>query len=248
MSLVKMATTYSKLIICEKPTACDKISKILDESGKPKKIKEKNVTFYQARRNNEDILVVSGIGHLFTVERQDEENKWEYPFWDTKWVPSYIKDRKAKHTKTFVEFIEKLSTECKTFINACDYDLEGSTIGYNILKFCCPPKSVDAAKRMKFSTLTQKGIIDAYNNLLPNLDFNLIEAGLTRHEVDFIYGINLSIALVSAIKSTELMKWYLLSIGRVQGPTLTFIEEREKKIQSFVPKPYWTIDGKAKFG
>ncbi len=243
-----MATTYSKLIICEKPTACVKISKILDESGKPKKLIENKVTFYQARRNNEDILIVSGIGHLFTVERQDEENKWEYPFWDTKWIASYIKDKKAKHTKPFIEFIEKLSKNCKTFINACDYDLEGSTIGYNILKFCCPPKSDETAKRMKFSTLTQKGILNAYDNLLPSLDYNLIEAGLTRHEVDFIYGINLSIALVSAVKSTDLLKFYLLSIGRVQGPTLTFIEERERKIQSFVPKPYWTIEGKAKIG
>jgi len=243
-----MASVSKKLIICEKPTACAKISQILDDTGKPKKIKENNVTFYHARRQSDDLIVVSGIGHLFTVQRKDDKIKWEYPFWDTKWIATYEKNRKAKHTKNFIEFIQKLAKDCDTFINACDYDLEGSTIGYNILKFCCPPKSVETARRMKFSTLTQKGITDAYQNLLPSLNYNLVEAGLTRHEVDFIYGINLSTALVSAVKNSEILKFYLLSIGRVQGPTLAFIEEKNRKIQSFVPKPYWTIDGTVKIG
>ncbi|MHA1377282.1 MAG: DNA topoisomerase I [Candidatus Helarchaeota archaeon] len=243
-----MASVSKKLIICEKPTACEKISKILDDAGKPKKLKENKVTFYQAKRKGEDLIIVSGIGHLFTVERKDEENKWKYPFWDTKWKATHLTNKKMKHIKNFIDFIEKLSKNCNLFINACDYDLEGSTIGYNILKYCCPPNSAESAKRMKFSTLTQKGIIDAYDNLLPTLNFNLVEAGLTRHEVDFIYGINLSTALVSAVKQSDILKFYLLSIGRVQGPTLSFIEEKNRKIQSFVPKPYWTIDGKAKIG
>jgi DNA topoisomerase-1 len=101
------------------------------------------------------------------------------------------------------------------------------------------------AKRMKYSTLTEEDIRKSYNQLLPTLDFLLIEAGLTRHEVDWLYGINLSRALTFALKSCN-GYFATLSTGRVQGPTLKFIESREKMIRCFVPAPYWII--KAKVG
>ena len=78
---------------------------------------------------------------------------------------------------------------------------------------------------------------------MPTLDFALVEAGLTRHEVDWLYGINLSRALTQAAQNCS-GQYATLSTGRVQGPTLRFLEAREKTINCFVPTPYWTITAK----
>lgn len=240
------------LIIAEKPTAMKKISEILDEQGKPKKKILNGVTYYRAERQKKELFIVSALGHLFTVEEIKEPGQkgWIYPIFDIKWVPAneVLKRAKSKTQKkrgidveNMINSIKEISNQCDQFINACDYDLEGATIGFNVLEFCCGSDAINKAKRMKFSTLTKKEIVDAYNNPLANLNFNLIDAGLCRHEVDYIYGINLTHALTIAAKSAEGINYYLLSIGRVQGPTLATVFEKEKDINVFVPKPYWQL-------
>ena len=123
--------------------------------------------------------------------------------------------------------------------SACDWDIEGSLIGYTILKYAC--QGADRhAQRMKFSTLTEKELREAYRNALPKLDFSLAFAGMCRHEVDWLYGINLSRALTqSALKASH--RYTTLSTGRVQGPTLKFVVDRESEIQTFIPAPFWTL-------
>ena len=247
-----MTTKPATLIITEKPTAMKKIAEILDENGKPKKSHSDGASYYLAKRDHADLIIVSALGHLFTVEEKKEADQkgWRYPVFDMIWVPAseVLKRAKSKKQKKRAEDIDKLikvikdlSSKCDQFINACDYDLEGSTIGYNVLDFCCSPHATKQAKRMKYSTLTKKDILDSYNNLLNSLDFSLIDAGLCRHEVDYVYGINLTHALTLAAKTTKDVRYYLLSIGRVQGPTLATVFEREKKINVFVPTPYWQI-------
>ncbi|HYT41050.1 MAG TPA: DNA topoisomerase, partial [Methylomirabilota bacterium] len=60
--------------------------------------------------------------------------------------------------------------------------------------------------------------------------------------IDFIYGVNLSRALTQSFKVSNDGKRYCnLSIGRVQGPTLAFVVDREMEIRKHVPEPYWTI-------
>ena len=83
------------------------------------------------------------------------------------------------------------------------------------------------AKRMKYSTLTKEELQESYAHLLPTLDFALVEAGLTRHEVDWLYGINLSRALTQAAKNCS-GQYATLSTGRVQGPTLSFLKTAKK--------------------
>ena len=70
--------------------------------------------------------------------------------------------------------------------------------------------------------------------------------GTSRHMIDFIYGINLSRALTNSINKKnpvgEKKKGYQqLSIGRVQGPTLAFVVEREKEIENHIFEPYWNV-------
>ncbi len=121
----------------------------------------------------------------------------------------------------------------------CDFDIEGSLIGYTILKYACGGAD-QRAKRMKFSTLTTKDLRESYENMLPRLDFPLAYAGMCRHEVDWLYGVNLSRALTqSAYRASQ--QYATLSTGRVQGPTLRYVVEREREVSSFVPIPYWTI-------
>ncbi len=132
-----------------------------------------------------------------------------------------------------------MAKEANAFVNACDLDIEGSLIGYMILKYACGGADA-AAKRMRFSALTPEELQHAYDHMLPQLDFPLVDAGLCRHEVDWLYGINLSRALTeSARKSSG--RYATLSTGRVQGPTVRFVAEREQEIETFVPVPYWEI-------
>jgi len=92
---------------------------------------------------------------------------------------------------------------------------------------------------MKYSTLTKKELVSAYENLMPEPDWGQAYAGETRHILDWLYGINLSRALMSAIKTTGSFK--ILSIGRVQGPALKIIVDREHEIAIFKPEPFWQV-------
>lgn len=225
------------LIITEKPDAANRIASALDAAGKAKKIVENGVPYYVAKRSV-DIVVAPALGHLYTVA-SEKKSRGHYPVFSYQWVPLYLAKRGATRIRTWLETIAKLAKDADAFIDACDYDIEGSIIGYCILKYACGSKE-NASKRMKYSTLTKEEIEKAYADALPNLDFALIEAGLTRHEVDWLYGINLSRALTIAAKNYS-GRYATLSTGRVQGPTLKFLAARERSIKCFVPTPYWSI-------
>jgi DNA topoisomerase-1 len=225
------------LIITEKPDAAQRIASSLDSQGKAKKMEDNGVPYYVAKRDKE-IIVVPALGHLYTVA-EEKSGRNHYPVFSFKWVPRYVAERGANQIRTWLETISKLSDDADVFIDACDYDIEGSLIGYCILKYACSNKD-SISKRMKYSTLTKEELEKSYTEMLPSLDFAVIEAGRTRHEVDWLYGINLSRALTIAAKDWS-GKYATLSTGRVQGPTLRFLVAREKAIRCFVPTPYWSI-------
>jgi DNA topoisomerase-1 len=231
------------LIIAEKPDAAQRIAEALDDRREPKKNTKRGVPYFQASRKGENLIVVPALGHLYTV-CQSKGGRDDYPIFEIDWVPRYLAERGASQTKIWIETISELAKEADTFISACDFDIEGSLIGYNILKYACDNKDREA-KRMRFSTLTERELVKAYENASPQLDFPLIEAGRARHEVDFIYGVNLTRALTSAV-AKESGRYFVISTGRVQGPTLRFVVEREREILSFVPTPYWKIEATVK--
>ncbi|MGE5188222.1 MAG: DNA topoisomerase I [Betaproteobacteria bacterium] len=227
------------LIITEKPDAAKRIATALDTKGKPKKTQCSGVPYYEAY-NNGNLVIVPALGHLYSIV--SKQKKRDYPVFDYQWVPLHLADRKAPRIRTWLSVISKLAQDADGFVDACDYDIEGSIIGYSILKYACSGKE-KTAKRMKYSTLTDEELQESYANLLPTLDFALVEAGLTRHEVDWLYGINLSRALTQAVKSSS-GQYATISTGRVQGPTLKFLDKREKTIRCFIPTPYWTLTAK----
>ena len=89
---------------------------------------------------------------------------------------------------------------------------------------------------MKYSTLTKKELENSYDHPMPELDWGQAYAGESRHYIDWLYGINLSRALMDSIKKTGSFK--ILSIGRVQGPALKIIVDREKEIETKIQHPY----------
>jgi DNA topoisomerase I len=194
---------------------------------------------YEAERASERLLVCSALGHLYKVDQTGSSRNREYPVWEYAWKPIHAAERNRERQERWLNAITDIAKQAKAFVNACDFDVEGSLIGYMILKYA--GAGADAkAKRMKFSTLTREELQYAYEHMLPQLDFPLINAGLCRHEVDWLYGINLSRALTeSARKSSG--RYATLSTGRVQGPTLRFAVDREQEIETFVPLPYWDI-------
>jgi len=222
------------LIICEKPNVAKKIA---DALGRPKKKSSNGVPYYELERNGKKILVASAVGHLYTLEEKGKENRkfGEYPVFDIDWVPASVEENK-KYVQKYINVLKKLSKEADDFYIASDWDIEGELIGYHALYYCCGKKN---AKRMRFSSLTKKEIVKAYENP-DEIDFGLVDAGDSRHKVDWYFGINISRALMQAIRAVK--RWKTMSTGRVQGPALSFLVDKELEIRKFVPKPYWVID------
>jgi len=218
------------LIITEKPQAALKIATAL---GDTKKINDLGASYFEVESKGKKILVASAAGHLFNLTYKKGQKGW--PIFETEWQPSFML-KKSSFTKKYYDLLKKLSKKAKEIIIATDFDIEGTVIGWNVLRFICGQKN---AKRMKFSTLTKEELEKAFESPLPDLDWENAYAGEARHIIDWLYGINLSRALMSAIKKTGSFK--VLSIGRVQGPALKIIVDKEKEIQNFKPKPYWQV-------
>ena len=233
------------LILCEKPDAAARLAKALNEAGKVRERKLKGVPYYEASRDGNKLIVISALGHLYTVAPKIEDRD-VYPVFDFYWAPRYEVERNSGQTRKWIEAISRLSKDAQEYVLATDYDIEGATIGYTVLKYACGGKDTEA-KRMKFSTLTADELRKSYEKMLPHIEFSTAEAGMCRHLVDAIYGINLSRAMTTAAKRWS-GKYTTISTGRVQGPTLKFLVEREKEINTFVPTPYWTVKALIEIG
>ena len=224
-----------ELIITEKPSSAQKIAESLADT-KPKKITKNSVSYYELTVNDRAVVVASAVGHLFTVAEKEKKG-WTYPVFDVEWVPSHEQDKGADFTKKYLTVIKQLAKKADTITIATDFDIEGEVIGYTILKYACKK---DDGQRMKYSTVTKKDLQKSYENKMPTLAWGQAYAGVTRHELDWYYGINLSRALTLAVKTTGGFK--ILSSGRVQTPALKILSEREKEIQAFKPDPYWQLE------
>ena len=222
------------LIVCEKPKVAEKVATALAEEGLERKRKF-NVNYFELKRGGKKILVAPAVGHLYTLKQ--ESKGYTYPVFDIDWVASWKVEKGAKFTKEYVQLLESLGKECDEFVNSCDFDIEGSLIGANVIRYACKGK-LEKAKRMKFSALTQEDLVEAYETMGP-LDLSNATAGETRHILDWFWGINMSRALMHAIRGAGTYK--VMSIGRVQGPALDMLAKKEKDILAFKPAPYWQL-------
>ncbi|MDO5848540.1 MAG: DNA topoisomerase I [Methanobrevibacter sp.] len=228
-----------EVIICEKPSSAEKIAKALDPKAKAFKYNKK-VKYWKLKRDEKDISIFSAVGHLYSLAKDNPKDEF---FFDLHWAPLYEIDKKNKaYTKNYVKAIEKHARGADKYIHACDYDIEGTLIGYLTLKYGCGEDSLKKASRMKFSTLTKKDIVEAYENRI-DIDKHQVDGGIARHVLDYYFGVNISKALTQSVRAAK-SRYLGLSAGRVQTPALSILVEREKEIKEFVPEPYWLIKAK----
>lgn len=230
----------TELIISEKPSAAQKIAEALAD-GKPVRKKSKNSSYYELKHGKNKIIVTSAVGHLYGLVEAKKKG-WTYPVFEIKWQASNISSKELSYVKDYIDTIANLSKKADQITIACDYDVEGEVIGLNVVRFACNKKD---ANRMKFSTLTKPDLIEAYENKAKHLDWGQANAGETRHMLDWYYGINLSRALTSSVKAAGSFK--VMSAGRVQGPALKLLVDREREIRKFKPEPFWEIQFLGRF-
>ncbi len=227
------------LVICEKPDAARRVSDALS-GGAPRSEIVDGTTVFRFSRKGEEFVVCAAQGHVYGVSDPLAERS-VYPVFDIEWYSSDLLEEDNAGAARRISAIRKLSAGAVRFVNACDFDVEGETIGYNLLKYACGGKE-GVALRAKFSTLTKEDLLKAFDDMAPQEGQGLARAGRTRHAIDFVWGVNLSRALSqSALSSGH--RYRTVSIGRVQGPTLGFLVQREREIREFVPVPYWKATG-----
>ncbi len=224
-------------IICEKPSAAKRIAEVLSD-GNYSEHEINGVSFYQFRLGGRVYRTVAAVGHLFSLKQVSKG--WDYPKFDVEWIPSYMASKRSLFSKKYYDALQKAIANADEFIVATDYDEEGEVIGLNIIRFMAGREN---AKRMKFSTMTKDELKDAFRNLSSSMDFRQAESGLTRHYLDWFYGINSTRALTLSLKRIG-ERFRILSAGRVQAPVLAMLAEREKEILAFKPEKYWEIHGK----
>jgi len=220
------------LIVTEKPSVAKRIAESI---GSAKKRGRDGVPYYEVG----DTIVAPAVGHLYGLAEK-KKGAWTYPVFDIAWTPNHKVRKGADYTKKYLDNLAKLAAECDKFVSSCDYDIEGEVIGFNAIKYACKVDPLGKnVSRMKYSTLTKDSILKAYRNQ-SKIDQGMAEAGITRHTLDWFWGINLSRAL--SLSARKANRYVTLSIGRVQGPTLKFLADREKSIQAFKSEPYWQLE------
>lgn len=237
----RIGLTGYTLVICEKPDAAWRVAEALS-AGAPETFEVGGIRAFRLEDEcGRRYVVCAAAGHLYGIS-DTVKNRTVYPVLDLEWFPVGAKrDRAAKSVTSRIRAIRTLSEGADAFVNACDFDIEGETIGYNILRYAAGGREVSAL-RAKFSALTKEEVVEAFRDDRLGSTEGLARAGRLRHVIDFIWGVNLSRALSESLRTGYSFR--TLSIGRVQGPTLDFIVEREVDIRTFVATPYWKVRGR----
>lgn len=216
-----------KLCIAEKPSVAREIASILGANSKKNGYFEGNGYF-----------VSWTFGHLCTLkEPRDYLEEWKgWQLNSLPMIPSKfgIKLKDDQGIKKQFEVIASLIKQCDEVVNCGDAGQEGEVIQRWVLLKARNDKPV---KRLWISSLTEDAIKEGFEKLMEGDDFNnLYAAGSSRAIGDWLLGINAT-RLFTLIHGKE----KLLSVGRVQTPTLAMIVERHKEIENFVSQKYWEL-------
>ena len=217
-----------KLCIAEKPSVAREIAAILGANTKKDGYLEGNG--YQ---------VTWTYGHLCTLkEPHDYLPEWKgWNYGSLPIIPARfgIKLIDIDNYKKQFSIIEKLMATATEVINCGDAGQEGELIQRWVMQkaLCkCP------VKRLWISSLTEESIRDGFKTLKDASDFqSLYEAGLARAIGDWLLGMNATRIYTLKYGANR----QVLSIGRVQTPTLALIVNRYNEIKSFIPEPYWEL-------
>ena len=219
------------MIVCiaEKPSVAKEIAKVLGANNSHDGYMEGNG--YQ---------VTWTFGHLCCLkEPQDYCDQWRR--WSLGSLPMIpprfgIKLIENQGYEKQFKTIERLMQAADGIINCGDAGQEGELIQRWVMqkaKAKCP------VQRLWVSSLTEEAIREAFNNLKPQDEYqSLYEAGLCRAIGDWLLGMNATRLYTLRFAQT---KGQVLSIGRVQTPTLAMIVKRHLEIKNFKPEKYWIL-------
>ncbi len=217
-----------KLCIAEKPSVAKEIARIVGANTRKDGYFEGNG--YQ---------VSWTFGHLCTLKTPDDYSEtWKR--WRVETLPMIpprfgIKVIDNDGVKKQFSTIERLSQNCDEVINCGDAGIEGELIQRWVLTKAQCKKPL---KRLWISSLTDEAIKEGFKNLKDGHDFDLLyAAGNARSIGDWLLGMNATRLYTLKYANGK----GVLSIGRVQTPTLALIVKRNNEIDAFTPEPFWEL-------
>ncbi len=172
--------------------------------------------------------VLASYGHVRDLPENPGKNKLgvdvEHDF-----APEYvISDDRRKQVQT----IAREAKNADTVFLATDLDREGEAIAWHVAE--AANVAPDKARRVSFSEITPDAIRDAFAHPR-GIDHNLVDAQQARRILDRLVGYTLSPLLWRKVRTG-------LSAGRVQSVAVRLVVEREREINAFEPREYWTIE------
>ncbi|WP_027376452.1 type IA DNA topoisomerase [Kaistella palustris] len=220
-----------KLCIAEKPSVARDIAKVLG-ADMPK----------QGYFEGNGYWVTWTFGHFCTLKEPDEYNpylkSWDLIFLPIIPEPFGIKLISNPGVERQFNTIEKLVADCAEVINCGDAGQEGELIQRWVLQ---KAKCTKPMKRLWISSLTEDAIKEGFANLKPAEDYqNLYLAGNARAIGDWLLGINATRLFTKKFGGNKTV----LSVGRVQTPTLAMLVQRQKEIEAFTSEEYWELKTK----
>jgi DNA topoisomerase III len=218
------------LVIAEKPSVARDIVSALPGSF------DEHKNFYES----DDYVVTFAVGHLLELsDPEDYDPAWKsWKLDNLPIIPSEFQVRpRDKKSATQLNLIHKLlkRKDVDRVINACDAGREGELIFTHIYETSEVDKPVE---RLWINSMTKQAIREGFEKLRPGEQVEpLREAARSRSEADWLVGMNATRA------ATVRRGWGagVVSLGRVQTPTLAMLVKREREIQAFVPEPYWLV-------
>ncbi len=217
-----------KVCIAEKPSVAREIANILGANTKRDGYFEGN-----------GYAVTYTFGHLCTLlEPKDYKPHWKS--WDLNNLPMLPEKFETKVTsndgiqKQF-NIVKSLFDKAEVVINCGDAGQEGELIQRWVINQCNYKGKV---QRLWISSLTEEAIKDGFNNLQSSEKYdNLYYAGFSRAIGDWLLGLNATRLYTVKFGGYK----QVLSVGRVQTPTLAMLVNRFKEIENFKPQPYWEL-------
>ena len=221
------------VVITEKAIAGNRIAGILS-GGELKEETREGIPFWLFERASKQFAVVPLKGHIVELD---------FPLQYKHWLGTDLRKLNVApieylpSEKRIVALLEKTAKSADSVIVATDADREGESIGVEALNFMKAVNPKLKAERAYFSAITPQDINEAFEKL-SEVDYNLADSADARREIDLIWGAVLTrfLSLVSGRMGHE-----FLSIGRVQGPTLKIIVDREKERLAFASRKYWVV-------
>ncbi|MCC1484647.1 type IA DNA topoisomerase [Winogradskyella immobilis] len=217
-----------KVCIAEKPSVAREIASVLGATTKRDGYFEGN-----------GYAVTYTFGHLCTLkEPSDYKPYWKS--WDLNNLPMLpekfeVKVSDNQGIKKQFSIVKSLFDKAEVVINCGDAGQEGELIQRWVLNEANYKGDV---KRLWISSLTTEAIKEGFKNLKPASDYdNLYYAGFSRSIGDWLLGINAT--RLYTVKHGGYKQ--VLSVGRVQTPTLAMLVNRWKTIENFKPQPYWEL-------